>query len=64
LNIIDGEKRLTSCLLSLEKCNEDKPCPLHNVLSASRQQIFESLNEKTINDLADDVKNGNSFLPL
>src|SRR5210317_1521057 len=31
LTVIDGEKRLTSCLLSLEQCNEDKPCPLHGV---------------------------------
>ncbi len=64
VNIIDGEKRLTTCMLSLEKCNEDKPCPLHNILSASRKEILKNLNHKTIKELALDVKNGNSFLPL
>jgi Rrf2 family protein len=64
LKIIDGEKRLTSCMLSLDNCNEDKPCPLHKELSASRRKILKSLEQKTINDLALDVKNGNSFLPL
>ena len=64
INIIDGEKRLTTCMLSLEKCNEDKPCPLHNILSASRKEILKNLNHKTIKELALDVKSGNSFLPL
>ncbi len=64
LKIIDGEKRLTGCMLSLEKCNEEKPCPLHNLLSLSRTTILNNLKEKTISELAEDVRNGNSFLPL
>lgn len=64
LKIIDGEKRLTSCMLSLDNCNEKKPCPLHNILSASRTTILASLKEKTIKELSEDVKRGNSFLPL
>ena len=64
LNIIDGENRLTSCMLSLEKCNEEKPCPLHNILSQSRKGILKILNDMTIKELALDVKKGNSYLPL
>lgn len=64
LNIIDGEKRLTSCVLSLEKCDEDKPCPLHAILSPSRNKILNILKGKTIKELALDVKDGNSYLPL
>ena len=36
INVIDGEKKMSSCLLSLKKCNEEKPCPLHDILSPSR----------------------------
>ncbi|WP_298550126.1 Rrf2 family transcriptional regulator [uncultured Algibacter sp.] len=64
LNIIDGEKRLTSCMLSLEKCDEDKPCPLHAILSPSRNKIIENLKDKTLEELALDVKQGYSYLPL
>jgi Rrf2 family protein len=64
LNIIDGKKRLTSCMLSIEKCNEDKPCPLHHILSSSRKKILKSLNEKTIKDLIVDIELGKAFLPL
>lgn len=62
--IIDGEKRFKSCMLSLKECNEDKPCPLHNILSPSRNKILKSLKNKTISDLCMDVKKGQAFLPL
>ncbi|WP_303318727.1 Rrf2 family transcriptional regulator [Flavivirga abyssicola] len=64
VNVIDGEKRLKSCLMSLKKCNEEKPCPLHNELSASRAQILNNLKSRTIKDLIKEVEAGNAFLPL
>ncbi|TGV02351.1 RrF2 family transcriptional regulator [Flavivirga rizhaonensis] len=64
VNVIDGEKRLKSCLMSLKKCNEEKPCPLHNELSASRAQILNNLKSRMIKDLVKEVEAGNAFLPL
>lgn len=64
VNVIDGEKKLNSCIMSLEKCHEGKPCPLHHVLTASRSHILNSLKTKTIEDLVKEVKLGNAFLPL
>ena len=64
VNVIDGEEKLSSCILSLEKCNEEKPCPLHNMLNPSRNQILNSLRSKTIKDVVKEVELGNAFLPL
>ncbi len=64
IHVIDGEKRLTSCLLSLEMCNEEKPCPLHKMAAPLRAKLLDSLENKTICDLAQDVRDGNSYLPL
>ncbi len=64
IHVIDGEKRLSSCLLSLEKCNDEKPCPLHKLAAPLRNELLVSLENKTICDLAKDVREGNSFLPL
>jgi Rrf2 family protein len=64
VKVIDGDEKLNSCMLSLEKCNEQKPCPLHSVLSASRNQIMENLRVITIKDLIVDVELGKAFLPL
>ena len=64
VNVIDGEEKLSSCILSLKHCNEEKPCPLHDILSPSRNGILNSLRTKTIKDIAMEVKSGNAFLPL
>jgi len=67
LNIIyaiDGEYKMNSCLLSLENCNENKPCPLHNVIYPMRSKIIKSLKNKTIEELSLEIRSGNTFLPL
>lgn len=62
--VINGKEQFNACLLSLEKCNEEKPCPLHNMLNPSRNQILNSLRSKTIKDVVKEVELGNAFLPL
>jgi len=62
--VIDGENRIASCLLSLEACNEEKPCPLHKTVAPLRAELLNSLENKTICDLAKDVREGKAFLPL
>lgn len=64
VEVIDGKGRMESCLLSLEDCSEDRPCPLHRLIAPSRNKFVESLENKTINDLAQDLKNKKVFLPL
>ena len=64
VNVIDGEKRLHSCVLSLEKCDADKPCPLHKLVSPVKSKFLKQLKEKSIDDFSQDVKSGISFLPL
>jgi len=64
IDIIDGKDRFNSCLLSLEKCNADKPCPLHDLAGPSRSILIKCLSENTIVDFSDMVKKGKVFLPL
>jgi Rrf2 family protein len=64
IEVIDGKKKMGSCLLSLEDCNENKPCPLHELIAPSRSKFIKSLETKTINDLAMDLKDKKAFLPL
>jgi len=64
ISVIDGEKKLKSCMLSLKNCNESKPCPLHYSISPSRELILEKLKNQTIDQLSQNVERGNTFLPL
>ena len=64
VSVIDGDNRLNSCLLSLQNCNNEKPCLLHNFADPFRTDLIKNLEKKTIGDMAKDVKSGKSFLPL
>lgn len=64
VNVIDGNDRFNTCLLSLEECNADKPCPLHNLAGPSRLIFINSLSENTIIDFSEMIKKGEAFLPL
>ena len=64
IEIIDGKKRIDSCMLGLEDCNEKKPCPIHNLISPSRSKMIALLKSKTIDDLAKDLELNKVFLPI
>ena len=64
INVIDGENRLNSCLLSLQNCNSSKPCPLHKFAAPFRTDLIKNLENKSINDMVLEIKNKQSFLPL
>jgi len=61
---IDGSYKMNSCLLSLENCNEHVPCPLHHLANPLRSQLVHLFQQKTIEELATEIKSGISYLPL
>lgn len=64
IEVIDGKKKMESCLLGLEDCDEQKPCPIHRLISPSRSKMIALLETKTINDLATDLELNKAFLPV
>jgi Rrf2 family protein len=64
IEVIDGPIRLNSCMLSLEGCNEQRPCPLHVIMQPARAQLKRLLEQISVNDLSDDLHKEKSFLPL
>jgi len=64
VSAIDSERKLNACILSLEHCNENKPCPLHHIINPSRTTLMKNFKIKTIFELSQDVNNGKAYLPL
>ena len=64
IEAVDGEERLNSCLLSLEKCNSDNPCSLHHLVFDEKNKINERLKKTTLEDLRQHIMRGESILPL
>ncbi|MEY8847944.1 Rrf2 family transcriptional regulator [Psychroserpens sp. XS_ASV72] len=61
---VDGEERINSCLLSLEKCNSENPCSLHHLAYKEKQIINTNLRLTTLEELRNHVLSGKSVLPL
>ena len=64
IHVIDGDNRLTSCMLSLQECNAEHPCPMHDLVGDTKVRFVKNLEETTVDDLVVDIKSGKSFLPL
>jgi Rrf2 family protein len=64
IEVIDGKQKIESCVLGLEDCNEQKPCPIHSLIGPLKSKMIDLLESKTINDLASDLKLNKVFLPI
>lgn len=64
INIIDGDYRLNSCMLSLHKCDSEHPCPLHDLMGDTKSKFVERLKDTKVQDLVLDIKQGKSFLSI
>ncbi len=62
VSAIDGDTIYTGCGLGLKKCNEKKPCPVHNQFKVIREKLKEMLETTTIKALAPDLEKGLTFL--
>jgi len=59
---IDGLENFEDCVLGLNKCSSEKPCPIHYSIQPLKKQLFKELNENSIANFAKKVKTGETFL--
>jgi len=59
---IDGDDIYNGCGLGLNKCNEKKPCPVHNEFKRIRNELKKMLETTTVKSLAANVEKGFTFL--
>ena len=50
--ILEPGHNSTRCVLGLDECNDDAPCPLHETWSSLRDSFFGQLSEMTLGDMA------------
>lgn len=59
---IDGDSIYKGCGLGLNKCNEKKPCPVHNQFKLIREDLKKMLETTTVKSLALKLEQGLTFL--
>lgn len=62
IEVIDGSHRLESCVLGIEECNAENPCPLHEYINPSRSILLNTLKRMTIGELSGELKMDSGFL--
>ena len=62
LEAMDEDEILEKCVLGLNKCSETKPCPMHAQYKSIKQQLIKLFETKTIQQLANDIKEGEVFI--
>lgn len=59
---IDGEGIMKNCVLGLDNCSEEYPCPVHQKFKAVRDHLTGILISTNIEEIKSGVLQGNSFL--
>ena len=62
LRITDGSLVFNQCALSIKRCNDQRPCPLHRDFAVCRDGMLQLMSGKTIATLVQDVATGMTFL--
>lgn len=61
---IDGDKRFTRCMLHLDGCNPERPCPFHEEWAEQRTLIQKRLQSFSLNQVTAIMKNDFFRLPI
>ena len=59
---IDGDEIYRGCALGLDKCNEEKPCPVHDKFKLIRDELADMLTQTSLLELANGLDSGLTFL--
>ena len=53
INAIDGAETFDGCVMGLDECGDEHPCPFHTVWAEVKERMIEQLEAHSLQDLAD-----------
>lgn len=62
VNAIDGPSIFEECILGLHDCSSERPCPMHERHSKTKDLLIKSFEETTIENLASGLNEGHVFI--
>ncbi|TVR15263.1 MAG: Rrf2 family transcriptional regulator [Balneolaceae bacterium] len=64
IDAIDGLDVFTQCGIGFKKCNDSQPCPIHHDFTKVREKVKRLFQEKSLQQLTEDIKTGDSIVSL
>ncbi len=52
VDILEPGQNRSRCVLGLDECNDEAPCPLHATWSRLRDQFFDQLSRTSLSEMA------------
>ena len=62
VNAVDGLAVFNECVLGLNECSVEHPCPMHHQYIETRDTMLKSFEETTVGELASNLKLGSVFI--
>ena len=62
LQAMGEDEILEKCVMGLKLCSENQPCPMHAQYKIIKKQLISLFTTKTIQQLADEIKEGVVFI--
>jgi len=59
---VDGQDIFDNCGIGLKKCSDKTPCPIHFDYKIVKEKIKTLLTQKTLAELCEDIKSGQSIV--
>lgn len=59
---VDGPTVFRECVMGLNQCSDDHPCPMHHKYAKTRDQILQTFQDTTLGELASDYSTGSVHL--
>ncbi len=64
VKVIDGEKRVNSCVMGIRNCDMNNPCVLHKLVGSNKSKFIKVLEKTAILDLVEGRQNIEDFFPM
>lgn len=64
ITCIDKDYPSNECMLGLARCSSTNPCPVHHIAVPFREKFFALFKEKTLDSLAEEIRNNGTVISL
>ncbi|WP_228238308.1 RrF2 family transcriptional regulator [Allomuricauda sp. M10] len=64
VKVIDGEKKVNSCVMGVNTCDRSNPCVLHKLVGSNKARFISVLEHTTILDLIESKQEFEAFFPF
>ena len=61
IKVIDGEKRIHACILEIEVCDIENPCPMHDIVYPSKARFLDYMKSETIGNFSKQIEGNSNY---